>query len=156
MVSLEKMVEEFLSLKTIAVVGISGKDEGNPGNHIYRKLKNSGYSVFGVNPTSPVIDGESSYPTLSAIPEVIEGVVIVTNPTITQAIVEECVHLGIKYIWMHQLLKSATSVSQEAVAYARENGITVIADACPLMFCPPVDPVHTCFRWLLKVSGRLR
>jgi len=156
MSSFEKMVEDFLRIKTIAIVGISGKDGGNPGNHIYRKLKNSGYSIFGVNPTCTEIDGELCYPTLSAVPEVIEGVVIVTNPTITQAIVEECVQLDIKYIWMHQLLKSASSVSQKAVAFAQENGITVIADACPLMYCPPVDPVHTCFRWFFKVSGRLR
>ena len=104
MKSFKKRVHEFLNLKTIAVAGISGKNGDNPGNHIFKKLKESGYTVFAVNPSYKEIDGQPCYPDIFSTPSKVEGVVIVTNPNTTQQILRECVHCGVKYVWMHQLL----------------------------------------------------
>jgi hypothetical protein len=46
-------------------------------------------------------------------------------------------------------------VSNDAVAEAQARGITCIAGACPMMFVPPVDPFHWCFRWWMKATRKL-
>jgi hypothetical protein len=47
------------------------------------------------------------------------------------------------------------SLSQEAVTLCKDNSISVIAGACPMMFLEPVDVGHKCIRWMLKISGGL-
>jgi len=48
-----------------------------------------------------------------------------------------------------------TSISEQAVEFCRENSMTVIPGGCPMMFCKPVDFVHTCLHWMLKLTGGL-
>jgi predicted CoA-binding protein len=64
---------------------------------------------------------------------------------------------GVGMVWMHRSLDmlGGGSVSEEAVEFCRENGIEVIAGACPMMFCKPVDIGHKCMGWIMKVSGRM-
>jgi len=38
---------------------------------------------------------------------------------------------------------------------ARQNGIAVIAGACPMMYVPPVDFAHKCFKFVLRITGGL-
>ena len=45
----KKIVEEFLTQKKIAVVGVSRK-KTKFGNAIYKELRQKGYNVFPVNP----------------------------------------------------------------------------------------------------------
>jgi len=59
-------------------------------------------------------------------------------------------------VWMHQsLMMAGTSVSQDAVEFCHENDIAVIAGACPMMYCEPVDFGHKCMRWVLRLVGGL-
>ena len=53
------------------------------------------------------------------------------------------------------MIKSGTSVSEEAVRFCSEHSITVIAGACPMMFCQPVDFGHKCMRWMMRFTGGL-
>jgi hypothetical protein len=47
------------------------------------------------------------------------------------------------------------SVSEDAAALARENGLMVIAGGCPLMFEPVADRGHKVMRTLLAVTHRI-
>ena len=49
MSTLREAANEFLSHKSIAVAGVSRKGD-TAANVIYKKLKNTGYQVFPVNP----------------------------------------------------------------------------------------------------------
>jgi uncharacterized protein len=153
MPSLREAAERFLSLKRIAVVGIS-RNSQQPANAIYRKLRDSGHEVFPVNPNAKQLEGNLCYPDLASIPGGVEGVVVVTSPQVSADIVRQCIALGIRDVWMHRSL-GAGSVSNDAVRLCRENGIAVIDGACPLMYCEPVDVAHKCFRWVLGAFGRL-
>ncbi len=153
MPSLREAAERFLSLKRIAVVGIS-RDSRQPANAIYRKLRDSGHEVFPVNPNATHAEGSRCYPDLASIPGGVEGIVIATTPQVSTEIVRQCVALGIRDVWMHRSF-GAGSVSNDAVRLCRENGIAVIDGACPLMYCEPVDVAHKCFRWVLGAFGRL-
>jgi predicted CoA-binding protein len=151
--TIRESADRFLSLKRIAVAGVS-RDARQPANGIYRKLRDTRHEVFPVNPNATEVEGDRSFPDIASIPGGVDGVVIATNPRVSEAIVQQCISAGIRNVWMHRSFGSG-SVSTEAVRLCRENGISVIDGACPLMYCEPVDAAHKCFRWLLGAFGRL-
>jgi predicted CoA-binding protein len=158
MSKLETLVQDFLAQKKIAVVGVSDKRETGC-NLAYTKFKENGYQVYAVNPRIATYDGETCYPDLKSIPEKPDAVFILTSPKVTEQIVQQCVNLGIKYVWMHCLMGTKpglaagmTSVSQDAVQMCRENGITVIPGACPNQYLMP-DFGHTLIRMMFRTVG---
>jgi len=63
---------------------------------------------------------------------------------------------GVRRVWMHEsLIHGGTSVSADAVAFCRDHDIALIAGACPMMYCAPIDFGHKCMRWVMRVSGGL-
>jgi predicted CoA-binding protein len=153
MPSMSEAVKAFLAQKRIAVAGVS-RNKNEAANIIYRKLRDSGYKVFPVNPNAETVEGDNCYPDLSSVPGGVDGVVIATRPTVTEQVVRECADLGVPRVWMHRSFGRG-SVSEGAVDYCREKGIEVIAGGCPMMFCQPVDFPHKCMRWVLSVTGGL-
>jgi predicted CoA-binding protein len=158
MSKIDQLVQDFLAQKKIAVVGVSDNRETGC-NLAYRKFKEAGYSVSAVNPRLTTFEGEPCYANLQSIPEKPEAVFILTNPKISEQIVQQCVDLGIKHVWMHCLMGTKpglaagmTSVSQEAVRLCRQNGIAVIPGSCPNQFLKP-DFGHTLMRVIFRTLG---
>ena len=158
MAKIDNMVQDFLAQKSIAVVGVSDKRETGC-NMAYKKFKDNGYQVFPVNPRISEYDGVPCYPDLKSIPETPDAVFILTNPKVTDEVVQQCVDLGVKRVWMHCMMgtkpglaQSMTSVSQDAVQLARENGIQVIPGSCPNQFLKP-DFGHAMMRGLWGMFG---
>jgi len=161
MAKVDTLVEDFLAQKKIAVVGVSDKRETGC-NLAYRKFKESGYEVSAVNPRIESFEGDPCYADLGSIPDKPEGVFILTNPKITDEVVQQCVDLGIQRVWMHCMMgtkpglaASMTSVSEEAVRMCEENGITVIPGTCPNQFLKP-DFGHKIMRGMFRTIGFLR
>ena len=158
MSNLEDLVQDFLAQKKIAVVGVS--DQRDTGcNLAYKKLKESGYQVYAVNPRITTYDGKPCYPDLKSIPEKPDAVFILTSPKVADQIAQQCVELGVKYVWMHCLLGTRaglgagmTSVSQDAVRLCRDNGISVIPGGCPNQFLKP-DFAHALARSIFRTLG---
>lgn len=146
-------IGRFLSARRIAVAGVS-HDSQIPANLIYKKLRSTPTHVFAINPHATKVEGDTCYPDLASVPGGVEAVVIATPPGVAETLVRQCMALGIGQIWMHRAF-GAGSVSAEAVRLARDNGITVIDGACPMMYVEPVDFGHRCFRGLLSLTGRL-
>jgi uncharacterized protein len=155
MQTIKEAAKDFLSLKKIAVAGVSRTKE-NAANLIYRKLREEGYKTFAVNPNATTVEGDICYPDLKTIPEKPDGVVIVTKPEVTNQIVKECAALDIKKVWMHKGMDSKTaSVSDEAIKFCHEHGITVIPGGCPMMYINNADIGHKFMRWMQNISGSL-
>jgi predicted CoA-binding protein len=154
--SLNTKIHDFLDQKRIAVAGVSGHEGRHPAaNLIYRRLKNTGHDVFPVNPNLQTFEGERCYPSLQAIPNGVDGVVIVTRPETTEQIVRDCDEANVRRVWMHRSLAKGSSVSPAAVAYCDQHDISVIAGACPMMYGANVDFGHTCMRTILGLTGGL-
>jgi predicted CoA-binding protein len=158
MSKIDPLVQDFLAQKKIAIVGVSDKRETGC-NLAYRKFKEAGYAVSVVNPRLTTFEGAPCYPDLKSIPEQPDAVFILTNPKVTEQIVQQCVDLGIQRVWMHCLMGTKpglaagmTSVSQEAVRMCRENGIMVIPGACPNQFLKP-DFGHAMMRVIFRTLG---
>jgi predicted CoA-binding protein len=153
--TLSAKIDDFLAQPRIAVAGVSATRE-TPGNMIYRKLKSAGYQVFAISPTAEVFDGDRSYPDLLSIPGGVDGVVIATRPAVTEELVRQCAAARVPRVWMHEsMIHGGTSVSDAAVAFCHEHEIALIAGACPMMYCAPVDVGHRCMRWMMRVTGGL-
>ncbi len=155
MPKVNSIVEDFLAQKRIAVAGVS-RTRKDAANTIYQKLKDTGYQVFPVNPNADTIEGDTCYPDLKSIPDGVNGVVIATRPEVAEHVVRECAEVGVPRVWIHRAFEfMGSSVSEEAVAFCRENDISVIEGGCPMMFCEPVDFGHKCMRWISQMTGGL-
>ena len=158
MAKLDTMVQDFLAQKKIAVVGVSDKRDTGC-NLAYNKFKENGYQVFPVNPRISTFNGATCYPDLKSIPDKPEAVFILASPKVTDQIVQQCVDLGVKHVWMHCMMGTKpglaagmTSVSQEAVELCKANGITVIPGSCPNQFLKP-DFGHAMMRGMWRLFG---
>ena len=143
---------DFLAQKRIAVAGVSRKAAGHGGNYVYTTLKKRGYEVFAVNPNADTVEGDPCFHTLADIPGGVDGVVIATNPAATGDVVDQCVSLGIKRVWMHRSFGGG-SVDDAATTVGRDAGLTVIAGACPLMFGAKADFGHKCMKFVIGFTG---
>lgn len=152
--SFKELAQDFLAQKRIAVVGVS-RSGAATGNAIYKFLRDQGYEVIAVHPEAEAIEGDPCYPNLQSIPGAVDGVFIVTNPTVSEQVVRDAVAAGIPRAWMHfnaLFGEESSSVSEAATAYGRAHGLTVIDGGCPMMF---FDPFHKCMRWMLGAMGKL-
>jgi predicted CoA-binding protein len=161
MAKINSLVKAFLAQKNIAIVGVSEKRETGC-TLAYKNFKAAGYTVSAVNPHISTFRGDPCYPDLKSIPEKPEAVFILASPKVSEEIVQQCVDLGVKYVWMHcvfgtkpGLAAGMTSVSPEAVRMCRENGITVIPGSCPSQFLK-ADPGHAFMRVAFGLLGFMR
>jgi predicted CoA-binding protein len=142
-------VADFTAQQKFAVVGISRKGR-KFGNMAFKELKQQGYRLFPVNPNAETIEGERCYPSLSALPEPVDGVLIVVPPAETEKVVREAAAAGIKRVWMQQ-----GAESPEAIRFCQENGLEVIHGECILMFTEHSAFFHRAHRWVWGLLGKL-
>jgi len=161
MAKIDDLVQAFLSQKKIAIVGVS--DQRDTGCNLnYHTFKKNGYTVSAVNPRITTFEGDPCYPDLKSIPDQPEAVFILASPKISEQIVQQCVDLGIKHVWMHcvmgtkpGLAAGMSSVSPEAVRLCQENGIQVIPGSCPNQFLNS-DFGHTMMRVIFRTLGFMK
>jgi predicted CoA-binding protein len=147
----DALAQEFLAQKRIAVAGVS-RNPNQTANTIYRTLRDKGYTVFAINPNADSVEDDPCYANMQAIPGGVDGAILVTTPEHSSQVVQDCVDAGVPRVWMHNNTFMPSSVSDEGTAVCQENGITVIAGGCPMMF---FDPFHKCMKWALDKMGRL-
>ncbi|MCE5334232.1 MAG: CoA-binding protein [Desulfobacteraceae bacterium] len=120
----EEIKEILNSSKTIAVVGLSPKED-SPSNRVARYLKERGYTIWAVNPTCEEVLGGKCYPDLKSLPGHVDVVDIFRNISAIPGIVDEAIEIGAETIWMQLGLKH-----EEAEAKARAAGLKVVMDKC--------------------------
>ena len=113
-----------LKVKLIAVVGVSANQE-KYGFKIFRDLLDQGFNIVGVNVNDGEVLGKKILRSLKEINQVPDLVITVIPPPATESIVDECVKLGVKEIWMQP-----GSESDKAIEKAKQSGINVTFNAC--------------------------
>ena len=111
-------------VKTIAVVGLSPHPD-RPSYRVARSMQGFGYRIVPVRPAVAEVLGEKAYPKLSDIPNPVDLVDVFRSANQIDPIVDECIALGIKRLWLQDGV-----VNQEAAERARAAGITVVMDRC--------------------------
>jgi uncharacterized protein len=152
-VRLREAATEFLAQRRIAVAGVS-RDERQPANLIYRRLRAAGHDVFAVNPNAAEVEGDACFASVGAIPGGVDGVVVATPPEASAAVVADCAAAGVPRVWLHRGLGPG-SLTDEAVDAGREHGLRVIPGGCPNMFGETSDLGHRCMCAVLKATGKI-
>ena len=111
-------------VKTIAVVGLSPRVE-RPSYRVSRAMLGFGYRIVPVRPAVSEVLGEKAYARLSDIPFEVDLVDVFRNPDDVGPIVDECIALGVRRLWLQDGV-----VNEEAAEKARAAGITVVMDRC--------------------------
>lgn len=119
--ALESTIRAFLAAGPFAVVGASSNRE-KYGNKVLRCYQQHGLEVFPINPRAMEIEGLKAYPSLESLPKKVRGLSIITPPKITESVVQDAIHAGVKHLWMQP-----GAESPEAIALARAAGLEVIA-----------------------------
>ncbi|MDO8207547.1 MAG: CoA-binding protein [Gallionella sp.] len=111
-------------IHTVAVVGLSS-NESRPSYRVARGLQSLGYRIIPVRPMLEAVLGEHAYPDLESLPEIPDIVDVFRAAEHVPAIVDSCINLGIKRIWLQDGV-----VHEEAAQRAADAGITVIMNRC--------------------------
>ncbi len=145
-------VREFLSHKRIALVGVS-RDPKDFSRMVFRDMCDRGYDMVPVNPGADELESRRCFGRVQDVDPPPEGALVMTAAQDTERIVHDCIEAGVRRVWMHRG-GGQGSVSEEAVAFCRSNGIRLVEGYCPFMFLPGVSPIHRVHRFFLKVLGR--
>ena len=117
----QQKIDAFLSSKRFAVVGASA-DRSKYGNKVLRAYLQHDYDAVPVNPNATTVEGLDVAHNLAAVDPPADAISIITQPHITERVVNEAIELGIKHIWMQP---GAESPAAEATA--QEAGINLIS-----------------------------
>jgi uncharacterized protein len=145
------MVQDFLGQKRLAVVGVSRKAD-DFSRQLFCELRNRGYDVVPVNPEVDEIDGQRCFAHLQDVQPPVDGALLMTSPTVSEKVVQECADAGIRRVWMYRA-GGAGAVSSEAVRFCESHGIAVIPGECPLMFLPQGSWFHRLHGVVRKITG---
>lgn len=110
--------------RTIAVVGLSPRSV-RPSYRVASALQRFGYRIVPVRPAVDDVLGERAYPDLRALPFTPDLVDVFRAPQYVDAIVDDCIALNIKALWLQEGV-----VNDAAALRARAAGMTVVMDRC--------------------------
>ena len=91
--------ESFWNLDSYAFIGNSAKKPFPAMS--YGALKETGKTVFPVDPSVDTIAGDSTFNDLASLPESVQGVVIEVPREETKDWVGQAAAQGIKHVWIH-------------------------------------------------------
>jgi predicted CoA-binding protein len=106
------------------MVGLS-PNRLRPSFFVGQYLQYRGYRIVPVNPTATEILGETSYPSLTAIPFDVDVVDVFRAPSAAPAIAAEAIEIGARALWLQFGV-----VSPEAAETASSAGLDVVMDRC--------------------------
>jgi predicted CoA-binding protein len=151
MASQLELIRNFLGMKRIAVVGVSRKPTDFT-RKLWEEFRARGCDAIPIHIHQESINHVRCYPTLSEIPNPVEGALILTSKSQTLAILQECISNKITLVWLYGV-RGDRDVSPAALQYCRDNDINVITGFCPFMFFPESAFFHRFHGFCWKLVG---
>ena len=124
---MHEAIDRFLAVGSFAVVGASA-DRAKYGNKVLRCYAQHGHPVVGVHPREREVEGQPCFPSLRDVPGEPRAVSVVAPPAAARTICEDAVTAGVRHLWFQP-----GAEDPDAIAYAVENGVEVIADGACLL-----------------------
>jgi uncharacterized protein len=112
------------AVRNIVVVGLSA-NQNRPSYRVASAMQGLGYRIIPVRPKVVEVLGETAYANLASVPYHIDLIDVFRAPEHVPGIVDECIALGIKYLWLQDGV-----IHEEAAQRAQAAGITVVMDRC--------------------------
>jgi len=112
------------SIRNIAVVGLSPNAD-RPSFRVAQAMQALGYRIIPVRPKVSEVLGEKAFADLHSVPDKIDMVDVFRAPEFVPEIVDACIALGVKYLWLQDGV-----INEAAAERAQSAGITVVMDKC--------------------------
>jgi len=123
----------FENTTNIAVIGLS-KNELKDSYQVSMYMRNSGYNIIPINPTTGSIMGVKSYNSLKDIPEDIikniELINIFRKPEFVENILKEVIEMKKKYGKIHTVWMQLGIFYDKADTVSKENQLNIITNKC--------------------------
>ena len=120
---------------------------------LFKELSRRGYDLVPVNPNVQEVLGRKYFARVQDIQPPVDAALLLTSPQVTDAVVRDCAECGIRRVWMYRA-GSEGAISDKAIEFCRERGISVIPGECPLMFLPQIGGIHGLHGFFRKLLGR--
>ena len=127
--SIEQIRQLLHDVHSIAVMGLS-PNPARPSFRVARGLQGFGYRLIPIRPMVDEVLGEKAFPDLESLPELPDIVDVFRAAEHVPAIVESCIKLGIKKLWLQEGI-----IHEAAAQRAKEAGITVVMNRCMWRDC---------------------
>src|SRR5215475_6460125 len=132
----QRPLDVFFKPKTVAVIGAT-ENPGTVGRTLLWNLVTSpfGGTVYPVNPKRSSVLGVKAYPSVSALPEPVDLVVVVTPPPSIPGIIGECGENGVQgaiviSAGFKEIGPEGAVLEKQLLAEARAAGIRIIGPNC--------------------------
>ncbi len=135
-----RVIEDFLSQKRLAVVGVS-RDQRDFSRAVFREFDQRGYDLVPVNPNASELEGRRCFARVSEVDPPVEGALLLNSADLTEQVVEDCAAAGVRRVWMHRATGRG-AVDAKAIEFCRANGIEVVDGECPMMFLSHTSWFH--------------
>jgi predicted CoA-binding protein len=151
MATTKKDLDNFLSAKRIAVIGMS-RNKADYSRMLLNEYKKGGYEIIPVNPAADEIGGIKSFKSIKDVTPKPERVIMLLPADKTEAAMIECAEAGIKDVWMHNHIMKGVQ-NTKAIYQAEKNGINLITGFCPMMFMKSSAGFHKFHGAILRLFG---
>ncbi len=125
--AIELNKQAMLEKKVWAVVGVT-PDPEKFGYKIFKKLKEKGYRVYGINPKYTEVEGETIYASVQDLPEKPDCVDMVVNYKLSLPMLDEIKAAGIEYVWFQP-----GTFDEEVIEKAEAYGMKIVYYDCVLV-----------------------
>ena len=119
-------IRNFLSLKKVAVIGIS-RNESKAAHFVPKYLSENGFDIIPVNPNSNEILSKKCYKEITEVEGDIDIVDVFRPSEDVLPFVRDAIKKNPKVIWLQEGIHN-----EEAENLAREHGIDVVFNRCML------------------------
>ena len=119
-------IRNFLSLKKVAVIGIS-RSESKAAHFVPKYLAENGFDIIPVNPNSNEILSKKCYKEITEVEGDIDIVDVFRPSEDVLSFVRDAIKKNPKVIWLQEGIHN-----EEAENLAREHGIDVVFNRCML------------------------
>lgn len=120
----DEEIKQIFSLKNVAVIGMS-KDPQKAAHYVPKYLKEQGYNIVPVNPTTDEIIGLKCYPEVEKVSEPIDIVDVFRPSGEVLSVIQGTIKKKPKVIWLQEGIHN-----KEAEDLARNEGIDVVFNRC--------------------------
>ncbi len=145
----KQKIDHFLAGKTLAIAGAS-RFESSFSAQVAKHLTKLGYNLWYVNPAFDSNQIENQHvQTIDKLPKDVNHVLVLTNKSQTEWVVQQIIAKGIRNVWIQQ-----QSDTPEALELAYQNSLNVIHHHCIFMFSQP-EGMHKFHHRIKKIFGKI-